>query len=66
MFEYLDPYVAMFSELSSISKKDGRLEGFAKDPISSGLSLEAFVPKNFFKDHRGDVLLLGAGGSAIP
>lgn len=65
MFEYLDPYAAMFGELSSISKKDGRLEGYAKDPISSGLALEAFVPKNFFKDHGGEVLLLGAGGSAI-
>lgn len=65
MFEYLDPYASMFGELSSISKKDGRLEGYAKDPISSGLAMEAFVPKNFFKDHGGEVLLLGAGGSAI-
>lgn len=65
MFEYLDPYAAMFGELSSISKKDGRLEGYAKDPITCGLALEAFVPKNFFKEHGGDVLLLGAGGSAI-
>ena len=65
LFEYLDPYATMFGELSSISKKDGRLEGYAKDPISSGLALEAFVPKNFFKDHGGDALLLGAGGSAI-
>ncbi len=65
LFDYLDPYATMFSELSSISKKDGRLEGYAKDPITAGLALEAFVPKNFFKDHGGDALLLGAGGSAI-
>jgi len=65
MFEYLDPYATMFGELSAISKKDGRLEGYAKDPISSGLALEAFVPKNFFRDHGGEVLILGAGGSAI-
>ena len=65
MFEYLDPYASMFGELSSISKKDGRLEGYAKDPISSGLALEAFLPDNFFREHAGDVLLLGAGGSAI-
>jgi shikimate dehydrogenase len=64
-FEYLDPYAKMFGELSSISKKDGRLEGHAKDPISSGLSLEAFVPKNFWRDHGGEVLIMGAGGSAI-
>lgn len=65
MFEYLDPYAQMFGELSSISKKDGRLEGFAKDPISSGLSLDAFIPNNYFKDHGGEVFILGAGGSAI-
>jgi shikimate dehydrogenase len=35
MFEYLDPYASMFSELSSISKRNGRMEGYAKDPISS-------------------------------
>jgi len=65
LFEYHDPYALMFGELSSISKKDGRLEGFAKDPISSGLSLDAFIPKNFWKDHDGEVFIIGAGGSAI-
>ena len=65
MFEYLDPYALSLEELSSISKKDGRLEGYAKDPISSGLSMEAFIPKNFWKDHGGEVLIMGAGGSAL-
>lgn len=65
MFEYLDPYAEMFGELSSISKKDGSLEGYAKDPISSGFALEAFLPKNYWKDFSGDVFILGAGGSAI-
>lgn len=27
MFDYLDPYAQMFGELSSISKRDGRLRG---------------------------------------
>lgn len=65
LFDYLDPFAAMFGELSCISKKDGRLEGYAKDPISSGLALEAFVPENYWRDHGGEVLLLGAGGAAI-
>ncbi|NLH97243.1 MAG: shikimate dehydrogenase [Clostridiaceae bacterium] len=65
LFDWLDPYATMFGELSCISKKDGRLEGYAKDPITAGMSLEEFVPKNFFKEHGGDVLLLGAGGSAV-
>lgn len=65
MFEYLDPYAQMFGELSSISKNKGRLEGYAKDPISSGLALEAFVPENYWKDHGGEAFIMGAGGSAI-
>jgi shikimate 5-dehydrogenase len=64
-FEYLDPYAKMFSELSSISKKDGRLEGYAKDPISSGLAMEAFIPKNYWKEHGGEVFIMGSGGSAL-
>jgi shikimate 5-dehydrogenase len=65
LFDYLDPYAAMFGELSSISKKDGRLEGYAKDPISSGLAMEAFIPKNFWRENGGELFIMGAGGSAI-
>ena len=65
MFEYLDPYAQMFNELSSISKKDGKLCGHAKDPISSGLALSDFVPANYWKDFGGDFYVIGAGGSAI-
>ncbi len=64
-FEYLDTYAEMFEELSSISKKDGKLEGYAKDPISSGLAMENFIPENFWKEHGGEVLIMGAGGSAL-
>ncbi|RSK53261.1 shikimate dehydrogenase family protein [Bacillus canaveralius] len=65
LFDYLDPYATMFGELSSISKKNGKLEGYAKDPISSGLALEAFVPENYWKGHGGELFMIGAGGSAI-
>lgn len=64
LFDYLDPYAQLFGELSSISKNNGRLEGHAKDPISSGLAMEAFIPPNFWKDHGGEVFIMGAGGSA--
>lgn len=65
-FDYLDPYALKFGELSSISKKDGKLCGHAKDPISSGLALEEFVPADYWKNHRdAGVLIMGAGGSAI-
>lgn len=65
LFEYLDPYSVLFGELSSISKKEGRLEGYAKDPISSGLALDSFVPDGFWKENGGEVFIMGAGGSAI-
>lgn len=65
LFDYLDPYATMFGELSSISKKDGKLEGYAKDPISSGLAMEAFIPENYWKDNGGELFVIGAGGSAI-
>ena len=65
MFDHLDPYAKAFGELSSISKRDGRLEGYAKDPISSGLAMDAFVPPGFWRMHGGEVFLMGAGGSAI-
>jgi len=65
LFEYLDPYALLFNELSSISKKDGKLCGHAKDPISSGLALSDFVPEGWWKEHGGDFYVIGAGGSAI-
>ncbi|MDQ0220736.1 shikimate dehydrogenase [Peribacillus cavernae] len=65
LFDYLDPYATMFDEISSISKNDNRLEGYAKDPISSGLSIESFIPDNYWKKHNGEVFIMGAGGSAL-
>lgn len=65
MFDYLDPYAQITDEISSISKLDGRLEGHAKDPITSGASLDAIVGNGYFSKTNGEVLCFGAGGSAI-
>ncbi len=65
MFEYLDLYARICGEVSSISKLEGRLEGHAKDPITSGLSLDAIIGPGYFGRTRGEVLCFGAGGSAI-
>jgi shikimate dehydrogenase len=65
MFDYLDPYAKITNEVSSISKLDGRLEGHAKDPLTSGASLDAIIEKDYFAKTRGEVLCFGAGGSAI-
>jgi shikimate dehydrogenase len=65
LFDFLDPYAQICGEISSISKLDGRLEGHAKDPITSGLSLDAIIGENYFSRTGGEVLCFGAGGSAI-
>jgi shikimate 5-dehydrogenase len=65
MFDYIDPFAEKLEEVSSLSKKDGKYCAHAKDPISSGLALEAFVPANFWKERGGEALLLGAGGSSL-
>lgn len=65
LFEYVDPYAERLGEVSSISKKGEKLCAHAKDPISSGLALENFVPANYWTQYDGDVLLLGAGGSTL-
>ena len=65
LFEYVDPYAERLGQVSSISKKGGKLCAHAKDPISSGMALENFVPANYWTQYDGDVLLLGAGGSTL-
>jgi shikimate 5-dehydrogenase len=65
MFDYLDPYAQICGEVSSISKRNGALEGHAKDPITSGLSLDAVLGDDYFARTGGEVLCFGAGGSAV-
>ena len=65
MFEYLDPYAVITGEVSSISKLEGRLEGHAKDPLTSGASLDAIIEKGYFGKTNGHVLCFGAGGSGV-
>jgi shikimate 5-dehydrogenase len=65
MFDYLDPYAQQCGEISCISKRDGALEGHAKDPITAGLSLDAVLDDGYFARTGGHVLCFGAGGSAV-
>jgi shikimate 5-dehydrogenase len=64
-FEYLDPYADLLGEISSISKRDGNLRGHAKDPITSGLSVDAIVPPGYWKKSGAEMCVLGAGGSSL-
>lgn len=65
MFAYFDPYALTCGEISSISKRDGRLEGHAKDPISAGLSMDTIVTPGYFGKTGAHILCFGAGGSAV-
>lgn len=65
MFDEIDPHAALMHETSCISKRDGKLRCHAKDPISSGLSLDGFLPANHFAKTGAELLMLGAGGSTI-
>lgn len=64
-FDQLDEYAERMGEISSISKRAGKLIGHAKDPITSGLALEAFLPERYWAATGAEAFVMGAGGSAI-
>jgi len=64
-FDRLDPLAELTGEVSSISKDGSQLVGHAKDPITSGLALDAFLPQGHWARTGAEALVLGAGGSAI-
>jgi len=63
MFNQLHSSALLTGEVSSISKLDGELIGDAKDPLTSGLSMNAFLEEGYFGRSGGHVLCFGAGGS---
>jgi shikimate 5-dehydrogenase len=65
LFDGLDPLSDSMGEVSSIFKRGGELHGRAVDPISSGLALEAFLPREHWSTSKAEVCILGAGGSAV-
>lgn len=65
VFDEVDPLAELMDEVSSISKRDGRLRAHAKDPISSGLAIDAALGATYFATRPREVVLFGAGGSAI-
>jgi len=65
LFDYVDPYAELCGEVSSLSKRDGQFRAHAKDPISSGRSLDEFVPQGYWEETGAEALLFGAGGSNL-
>ena len=65
IFDELGYYASLLGEVSCISKRDGKLIGHAKDPITSGLSLQAFLPDDYWKRTGAEIFIMGAGGSSL-
>lgn len=65
LFDDIDPHASFMGETSCLSKHEGKLVCHAKDPISSGLTLDGFLPNNHFAATGGEMFCMGAGGSTI-
>jgi shikimate 5-dehydrogenase len=65
LFDVIDSHATLMGETSCISKRDGKLICHAKDPISSGLSIEGFLGEGYFEKTGADLFSMGAGGSTI-
>ena len=65
LFDVVDPHAALMHETSCLSKDGTRLVCHAKDPISSGLAVDGFLPPRHFADTGAELFAMGAGGSTI-
>jgi shikimate 5-dehydrogenase len=63
LFDELDRYAHLCREVSCISRRDGRLLGHAKDPITAGLAMEDLLGPGRRLDGTAQVLCIGAGGA---
>jgi shikimate dehydrogenase len=63
LFDELDRYARLCREVSCISRRDGRLLGQAKDPITAGMAIEDLLGPGRRPDQVARVLCLGAGGA---
>jgi shikimate 5-dehydrogenase len=65
LFDEIDSHALLMGETSCISKSEGKILCHAKDPISSGLTLDGFLPPDHWKDSNAEVFIMGAGGASI-
>lgn len=64
LFDELGPDARQLDEVSCIFKRNGKLCGHAKDPITAGLSFDAIVDADYWQN-GAEICLLGAGGSSL-
>lgn len=65
MFDELDEGAVDLHEVSCLSKSGGVFRGSAKDPLTSALALQSFLPADHWSTSDSEVVCLGAGGSAL-
>lgn len=64
LFDELDAFATACGEISSISKRESRLLGHAKDPITATAALAELFPSDGFGGTR-EAIILGAGGAGL-
>lgn len=64
LFDELDANAQLCGEISCITRRNGKLQGLALDPISSGQTLDEMLGAGYWGATKGEVLCLGAGGAA--
>lgn len=65
LFAELDDNARACAEVSCIARRDGRLVGYAKDPITAGRALDEMIGRDYFATTEAHVLCLGAGGAGV-
>ena len=64
-FDEIDPLAYELGEVSSVYKRGGKLFARATDPECGGMALENFLTPDYFSKFDSELLILGAGGSAL-
>jgi shikimate 5-dehydrogenase len=65
LFDETDRFAELMHETSCLSKRGTKLVAHAKDPISSGLAIDGFLPPRHFARTNAELFVMGAGGSSI-
>lgn len=63
LFAERRPLATLMDEISLVTKEPDGLHGFAKDPITGELALDAIVPEGHWSATGANAVLLGAGGA---
>ncbi|HSS95113.1 MAG TPA: shikimate dehydrogenase, partial [Candidatus Dormibacteraeota bacterium] len=65
LFDRIDESAELCGETSCLYKRDGLFCARATDIVSAAKSLREFLPPDHWRTTAGEVLCLGAGGSAV-